>query len=151
MSKERAFDLEELFPHEKKVPQRELVDACKSGLYNKMQVDSEVESRFVELHLRKFPNVILYFKFPPKFKLDFPSLIKDYNPDWGIVRQIEDGNYKLEIIVETKGTAKIDKLRFEREGWKIRCAARYFEKLGISYRVSDDKTFDWNALITKIR
>ncbi|MBA3601414.1 MAG: hypothetical protein H0W45_09305 [Acidobacteria bacterium] len=151
MSKERAFDLEELFPHEKKVPQRELVDACKSGLYNKMQVDSEVESRFVELHLRKFPNVILYFKFPPKFKLDFPSLIKDYNPDWGIVRQADDGSYKLELVVETKGTTEIDNLRFSSEGWKIRCAERYFETLGIRYKFSDDITFDWDDLMPNIK
>ena len=114
-------------------------------------VESEVESRFVERHLRKFPNVILYFKFPPKFKLDFPSLIKDYNPDWGIVRQADDGSYKLELVVETKGTTEIDNLRFSSEGWKIRCAERYFETLGIRYKFSDDKTFDWDALMPNIK
>ena len=151
VSKERAFDLDELFPHEKKVPQRELVDTCQSGLYNKIQVDSEVESRFVERHLRKFPNVILYFKFPPKFKLDFPSLIHDYNPDWGIIRKADDGSYKLELVVETKGTTDINKLRFSSEGWKIRCAERYFETLGVRYKVSDSQSFDWDALMPKFK
>jgi type III restriction enzyme len=146
VSKERAFDLDELFPPSKRVPQRELVDACDNGLYNKMQVDSEVESRFVATHLRRFPNVILYFKFPPKFKLDFPSLIHDYNPDWGIIRKADDGSYKLELVIETKGTTDIEKLRFSSEGWKIHCAERYFETLGVRYKVSDDATFDWNAL-----
>jgi type III restriction enzyme len=145
VSSERAFDLNDLFPPEKKIPQRELVDACESGLYNKVQVDSEVEMRFVERHLRRYPNVVLYFKFPPKFKLDFPSLIHDYNPDWGIIRKAENGNYRLEIVIETKGTTNIDKLRFSSEGWKIRCAERYFEALGIAYKVSDDQSFDWDA------
>ncbi|HSK72257.1 MAG TPA: hypothetical protein VK892_11210, partial [Pyrinomonadaceae bacterium] len=151
VSSESAFDLNELFPKEEPKPQRELTDACASGLYDKMQIDSEVESRFVATHLRKSANVILYFKFPPKFRLNFPSIIKDYNPDWGIIREAEDGNYKLEIIVETKGTTKIDKLRFEREGWKIRCAERYFEKLGVAYKVSDDVAFRWNDLMPIIK
>jgi len=55
------------------------------------------------------------------------------------------------LVVETKGTTDIEKLRFSSEGWKIRCAERYFETLGISYKVSDDKTFDWNALMPKIK
>lgn len=151
VAKDSAFDLEELFPAEKKAPQRELVEACPSGLYNKMQVDSEVEARFVERHLRRYPNVILYFKFPPKFKLDFPSLIHDYNPDWGIIRQSADGSYKLELVVETKGTTDIEKLRFSSEGWKIRCAERYFETLGIGYKVSDAQSFDWNALMPSLK
>lgn len=147
---ENAYDLEELFPTEKKVPQRELVEACSSGLYNKMQVDSEVEVRFVERCLRRYPNVILYFKFPPKFKLDFPSIIHDYNPDWGIIRK-DEGGYKLELVVETKGTTDIEKLRFSSEGWKIRCAERYFDTLGIRYKVSDSNSFNWNELMPKIK
>ncbi|MDQ4123253.1 MAG: hypothetical protein M3209_17590 [Acidobacteriota bacterium] len=148
---ENAFDPEELFPAEKKVPQRELVESCDHGLYDRMQIDSEVESCFVERCLRRYSNVILYFKFPPKFKLDFPSLIHDYNPDWGIIRESDDGSYKLELVVETKGTTDLQKLRFSSESWKILCAERYFETLGIRYKVSDDRTFDWDALMPRLK
>ncbi len=88
-----------------------------------------------ERHLRRYPNVILYFKIPLKFKLDFRMLIYDYNPDWGIIRQSDDKSCKLELVVETKGTTDIEKLRFSSEGWKIHCAERYFETLGIGYKV----------------
>jgi len=116
-----------------------------------MQIDSEVESRFVERSLRRYPSVILYFKFPPKFKLNFPSLIHDYNPDWGIIRESDDGRYRLELVIETKETTEIQKLRFSSEGWKIHCAERYFEILGIRYKVSDAQSLDWSSIMPLIK
>ena len=40
-------DLEDLFPPEKEFPQKELVAASAASLYDQVQVDSEVEERFV--------------------------------------------------------------------------------------------------------
>lgn len=144
---DKSFDLVDLFPEMKKCPQRELADACDNGLYDRMQVDSEVERKFVEKFLCKYPDVILYFKFPPKYKIDFPSIIHNYNPDWGIVRENGNNGYKLEIVIETKGGTDLSKLRFSSEGWKIRCAERYFDTLGIKYDFTDVTSFDWNKVI----
>ena len=143
---DEILDLEELFPETKKCPQRELAEACDNGLYNRMQVDSEVERKFVAKFLCTYPDVVLYFKFPPKFKLDFPSIIHNYNPDWGIVRQNGNGDFKLEIVIETKGNIDLSKLRFSSEGWKIRCAERYFDTLGVKYGFTDVTSFDWKQI-----
>lgn len=139
-----AFQTEDLFPEEKKYPQKELVESGPRGLYDKTQWDSEVELKFVEERLRKDETATaLFFKFPPKFKIDFPRIIGDYNPDWGIVRFDADGNAKLHLVRETKGTTDLGKLQFSHEAIKIKCAERYFEALGIDYRVVDLRTADW--------
>src|SRR5260370_29872381 len=41
-------DLEELFPPKKPFPQRELIEAGDKGIYDQVQVDSQVEVQFVE-------------------------------------------------------------------------------------------------------
>lgn len=139
-----AFDAEDLFPEVKKFPQKELVDSGERGLYDKTQWDSEVELKFVEDRLRKDEDAtVLFFKFPPKFKIDFPRVIGDYNPDWAIVRFDRRGAAKLQLVRETKGTTEIEKLRFSNEAVKIKCAQRYFAALGIDYRVVDPRVAEW--------
>jgi type III restriction enzyme len=86
---------------------------------------------------------VLFFKFPPKFKLDFPRVIGDYNPDWGVVRFDEQGKAKLHLVRETKGTTDLEKLQFSHEAVKIKCAERYFVALGIDYRVVDLRVAAW--------
>lgn len=137
------LDVDEMFPYIKRCPQKELIDAGEHGLYNKTQVDSEVERTFVTNCLQKQDDISVYFKFPPKFKVDLPRIIQNYNPDWGIVRQLRDSPYNFEIVIETKGGSDIGKLRFASEGWKIRCAERFFDTLGIKYRAVDGRNFDW--------
>lgn len=41
------------------------------------------------------------------------------------------------------GGLDIAKLRFASEGWKIRCAIRFFAELGIAYHHVDGNTFTW--------
>lgn len=137
-----GLDLEDAFPAEKEFPQKELVEGSEVSLYNQMQVDSEVEERFVKLKLNEDKKVLFYFKFPPTFKIDFPRIIGDYNPDWGIARY-KEGKVLLELVRETKGGTDIDKLRFSHEARKIRCAQKVFTALGVDYRVVTDKTADW--------
>ena len=80
-----GYDLEELFPQQRRFPQKELVKAGERGLYDLVQKDSSVEERFVE-RLWGDKKVVFFFKFPLVFKVNLPKLIGNCNPDWGIVR-----------------------------------------------------------------
>ncbi|EJQ82510.1 DEAD/DEAH box helicase family protein [Bacillus toyonensis] len=140
-----VYDLDTLFPEMVKQPQRELIEAGVAGLYDKVQVDSDVEREFIENQIKpdvEKDNTILYFKFPPKFKILLPKIIGNYNPDWAIVRRYND-KLKLELVRETKGGVKLEDLRFPQEKRKILCAMKYFEKIGVSYRVVTSTSHDW--------
>jgi type III restriction enzyme len=137
-------DLDDLFPATKEYPQKELIPASTASLYDLVQVDSDVEMRFVEERLNGDGQILFYFKFPPKFKLDFPRIIGDYNPDWGIARYRDaERKLTLELVRETKGGVELDLLRFPHEKRKIECAMKVFEALGVDYRVVSDETADW--------
>ncbi|SOC24538.1 type III restriction enzyme [Ureibacillus xyleni] len=143
-----VYELDELFPIMVKQPQKELIEAGKAGLYDKVQVDSDVERDFIENLIKpdvEKDNTILYFKFPPKFKILLPKIVGNYNPDWAIVRKY-DGKLKLELVRETKGGVKLEDLRFPQEKRKILCAMKYFEKIGVSYRVVTSNSYDWMEL-----
>lgn len=137
-----GLDLEDAFPAEKEFPQKELVQGSAASLYDHVQVDSDVEERFVRLKLNDDDKVVFYFKFPPTFKIDFPRIIGDYNPDWGIARY-KHGKILIELVRETKGGENLDLLRFPHEARKIRCAQKVFTALGVDYRVVTDQTADW--------
>jgi type III restriction enzyme len=141
-----GYDLDELFPPEKTFPQKELVPGSAASLYDQVQVDSDVEKNFVEQRLNPDGEVIFYFKFPSTFKFDFPRVIGNYNPDWGIARYVPDekgGKVILEMVRETKGQTDPSKLQFAHEARKIQCAEKLFQSLGIDYRIVTDKTVDW--------
>jgi type III restriction enzyme len=137
-----AYDLDELFPEMRDFPQRELVPSPRYGLYSKSQIDSDVEGRFVENRLERDENVICFFKFPLAFKIDFPKVIGNYNPDWGILRRYNAGVI-LELVRETKGNKDPSKLQFPAERRKIIGAERYFREVGIDYRYVTDQMPDW--------
>lgn len=137
------YDLDEFFPPKRDFPQRELVPASECGLYDQVQIDSGVEENFVELRLNQDNQMIGYFKFPPAFKIPFPKIIGNYNPDWGIIRRDEDGRTILELVRETKGTEDLQELQFPHEKRKIKGAEKHFRQVGLDYRVVTDKTVDW--------
>ncbi|RME47283.1 MAG: hypothetical protein D6796_07865, partial [Caldilineae bacterium] len=140
-----GYDLEDLFPPEKEFPQKELVSGSDASLYDQVQIDSEVEKNFVEARLNPDQEVVFYFKFPPAFKFDFPRVIGNYNPDWGIARYIprDGGKVILELVRETKGQVDPAKLQFAHETRKVKCAQKLFEALGIDYRIVTDQMADW--------
>jgi len=142
-AEELFYDAEELFPLKNSLAQKELIDSGKRGLYNVVQRDSDVEERFIKRLCNDEDNVILYFKFPPKFKINFPKIIGNYNPDWGIVRRDRNGNHTLQLVRETKGTTNLDNLRFVKEPLKIKCAEKHFKAIGIDYRVIDGTEINW--------
>ncbi len=135
-------DLEQLFPREKPFVQKELVEAGTHGLYDLVQVDAENERAFVE-QLKHDEKVIFYFKFPPVFRINFPRLIGNYNPDWGVVRMGEDGKFRLYLVRETKGSLDLDALQFPHEKRKVLCAKRYFATMGVDYRHVKGDTPAW--------
>lgn len=86
---------------------------------------------------------MLYFKFPPSFKVRLPKLIGNYNPDWGVVRRDTSGRTTLHLVRETKGTEKLEDLQFPHERRKIECAEKYFATAGVDYRPITEKTAEW--------
>lgn len=141
-TKKWAMDIDDAFPPEKEFPQKELAEGSHASLYDQVQIDSDVEERFVKYRLNEDEQVLFYFKFPSTFKIDFPRIIGDYNPDWGIARY-KDGKILLELVRETKGKINLDLLRFPHEARKIRCAQKAFATLGVDYRVVTDQSADW--------
>jgi type III restriction enzyme len=135
-------DLEELFPAHKRFPQRELIEAGERGIYDQVQIDSDVEVHFVQ-RLRADDKVLFYFKFPPAFKVRLPHIIGNYNPDWGIARYDETGRLVLHLVRETKGSADLTKRQFPHERRKIVCAQGHFRALGVDYRHVTGETTDW--------
>ncbi len=136
--------LEDLFPKEKPFPQKELVLAGPSALYDQVQVDSGVEVHFVEDRLRSDDKVVCYFKFPPSFKIPLPKIVGSYVPDWGILRWSDDRRkILLQLVRETKGAEDPRQLQFAHEQRKVQAAKAHFSELGVDYRVVTDQTADW--------
>jgi len=138
--------MQQFFPPSKEFPQKELIQGSDHSLYDQVQVDSDVEMRFVNKRLKpddKEGNVVCYFKFPSDFKIHIPKVILNYNPDWGIVRLDKVGNKTLHLVRETKGNINADKLRFPNERRKIICAQKHFRALGVSYRQITDQENEW--------
>jgi len=138
--------LEELFPAKKRYPQKETIRGSKKSLYDMIQIDSDVEQKFVADRLNKDENIVLYFKFPGGFKINIPKIIGNYNPDWGIVRLDDSGKYKLELVRETKGGANPQLLRFPNEARKISCAQKHFKAIGVDYKhIGPDDPYWWST------
>ena len=114
----------------------------KHGLYNKSQKDSEVEEKFVTNKLEFDDNVFFFFKFPSKYKIDFPRIIGNYNPDWGVIRKDKNG-LKVQLVRETKGTSEIENLRFVHEINKVKVAKKHFSSLGIDYDIIKGDEIKW--------
>lgn len=141
-----VFDeqMEVFFPAADRKVQKELIYGGEKSLYSKVQIDSEVERRFVNNRLMPEDKILVYFKFPNRFKISLPKILGNYNPDWGVIREADNGDRYLELVRETKGTLDKEALRFEHEKHKITCAEKYFEALGIDYRqVTDQEPVRW--------
>ena len=102
---------------------------------NYIPLDSGTEKTFAQncedYDVDNEGGVAFYFKLPGWFKI--PTPLGNYNPDWAVVKQVQD---KVYFVAETKNTGKgiqvgVDagKLR-ENERLKIECGERHFEALG---------------------
>jgi type III restriction enzyme len=138
-----SYQVEEMFPEERKFPQKELVDGVDWSLYDQVQIDSEIEERFVKNKLNEDDKIICYFKFPNQFKIRVPKIIGNYNPDWGIIRFDDTGKLKLELVRETKGNVNPNLLQFPNEKRKIDCATKHFALTGLDYRQIKGDEVKW--------
>lgn len=138
------YSADSIFPEERKFPQKELVDGAAWSMYDLVQIDSEIEEKFVKYKLNEDPNIVCYFKFPNQFKISIPKLIGNYNPDWGIIRRDDKHNLKLELVRETKGNVNPNLLQFPNEKRKIDCATKHFKQTGVNYRqIKGDELVWW--------
>jgi type III restriction enzyme len=110
-----------------------MVEVSKS-IYDALEYDSAVEAQFAR-DLDSRDDIKLFVKLPNWFKIETP--IGTYNPDWAIVKQDGDGEEKLYLVRETKGTENLDDLRPD-ERDKILCGTAHFATLGVNYKVVKD-------------
>ncbi|MDZ7648453.1 MAG: hypothetical protein U5K54_15395 [Cytophagales bacterium] len=109
------YDKNEMFPESRKYPQKELLEGAEWSLYDYVQIDSDIEKRFIQHKLNEDEDIVCYFKFPNSFKILIPKIIQNYNPDWGIIRWDDNKELKLELVRETKDQANPNLLQFPNE------------------------------------
>lgn len=105
-----------------------------NSIYNYVIYDSLTVEKPFAMALDEDPDVKMFFKIPPQFKIETP--IGTYNPDWAVYMDT-DGVEKLYFVVETKGSNEVRDLRTP-EQLKIHCGQRHFESLAndISMKVT---------------
>ncbi|RKS15523.1 DEAD/DEAH box helicase family protein [Flavobacterium sp. 120] len=118
----------------KNVSSKGYVETPNKGVFDKMLVDSDVERNF-SLDADTDAEVVCFLKLPNFYKISTP--IGNYEPDFGLImkrKNLRDGNEnEFYFVIETKGTNDINdkKALTESEVYKIRCAMKHFEKLGL--------------------
>lgn len=121
----------------KQIDSQNFIDTPNKGLYDKMLVDSKIESDFA-IETDNNDEVICFMKLPDYYKI--PTPIGDYNPDFGIVmkrKQLKNGEEsEFYFVIETKGTNDINdkKALKESEVYKINCALKHFATLGVDVK-----------------
>ena len=108
----------------------------RNSVYDHVIYDSGIECKFAEA-LDNDPEVRMFFKLPPKFKIETP--IGSYNPDWAVFWE-KNGVEKLYLVIETKGTTILHDLK-NPEQQKIHCGKKHFAALEVNF--SEDPVRDW--------
>ena len=112
----------------------------RNHIYDYVIYDSKVEKKFAK-DLDKADEVVVYAKLPRGFQI--PTPVGNYNPDWAISFKNQDVRHTY-FVAETKGSLSSMDLR-RAEGNKIKCARKFFEKIGsngscdrVKYKVVTD-------------
>ena len=109
------------------------------GIYDHIIWDSEIEKDFAA-KADSDTEVVCFLKLPKFYVIKTP--VGDYNPDFGLVlkkRKIrEESGSEYYFVIETKGTNNIDdrKTLTENEIYRIKCAVKHFEALGIEAKIN---------------
>jgi type III restriction enzyme len=109
------------------------------GIYDHIIWDSEHEQKFA-CEADSAAEVVCFLKLPSFYVIKTPA--GEYNPDFGLVlkkKKIRDENgMEFYFVIETKGTNSIDdrKSLTENEIYKMKCAVKHFEALGIEALVN---------------
>ena len=118
----------------KNISSKGYVETPNKGVFDKMLIDSDVERTF-SLDADSDAEVVCFLKLPNFYKISTP--IGNYEPDFGLImkrKNIRNGDEnEFYFVIETKGTNDINdkKALTESEVYKIRCAMKHFEKLGL--------------------
>lgn len=103
------------------------------SLFEQVAFDSGIEKAFAE-ELNHRDDIRMFVKLPGWFTV--PTPVGEYNPDWAIVKDDEDGKPVLCLVRETKGTHDPNK-RHPDENRKILCGEKHFkDALGVDYKVA---------------
>ena len=109
------------------------------GIYDHVIYDSEIEKVFA-VEADNDTDVVCFLKLPSFYKINTP--IGEYNPDFGIVMKKkkirDDEGLEYYFVIETKGTNNIDDMKAltASEIYKIKCAQKHFEALGIEAKIN---------------
>ncbi|MYE99239.1 MAG: DEAD/DEAH box helicase [Gammaproteobacteria bacterium] len=115
------------------------IETPNRGLYDRVVYDSRFERDFAGF-ADNDDEVVCFLKLPTFYKI--PTPIGSYNPDFGVVlrRKYLQGGKEDEFyfVVETKGTNELDdkKALRESEVYKIKCAMKHFDALGVDASVN---------------
>ena len=121
----------------KNISSKGYVETPNKGVFDKMLIDSDVERTF-SLDADSDAEVVCFLKLPNFYKISTP--IGNYEPDFGLImkrKNIRNGDEnEFYFVIETKGTNDINdkKALTESEVYKIRCAMKHFEKLGLEVK-----------------
>jgi len=111
------------------------------SIYDVVEFESKVEYEFAKT-LDGRDEIKLFFKLPDWFKIETP--LGTYNPDWAIVREEPDGQNKVYLVRETKGTTDYWKIP-EIQRKKIQCGKAHFKAVGLK-----DGGYDWVASASEV-
>ncbi len=108
------------------------------GVYDHIIYDSEIEKNFAN-KADNDPEIVCFLKLPKFYVIQTPA--GAYNPDFGIVvkkKKIrENKGEEYYFVIETKATNDLNdkKSLTETEIYKIQCALKHFEALGIESKI----------------
>ncbi|MDQ0617369.1 restriction endonuclease [Arthrobacter globiformis] len=108
------------------------------SIFSHVRFDSAVEEQFARDLAGRLADgdtdgdIRMFMKLPPRFKV--PTPLGGYNPDWAILKiDVQDGRETdVTMVVETKSTHEIEKLRDE-EKRKIACGRAHFGAIEVLY------------------
>ncbi|OYQ46456.1 restriction endonuclease [Flavobacterium aurantiibacter] len=118
----------------KQIDKKDVTETPNRGVFDKFINDSTIEHLF-GIGADVDPEIVCFLKLPNWYRIETP--IGPYEPDFGLVmkRKSLKTNTETEFyfVVETKGTDDINdkKALKESEVYKIRCAMKHFEALGV--------------------
>ena len=117
------------------------IETPNRSLYDRVVCDSSFERDFAG-SADNDDEVVCFLKLPDFYQI--PTPIGSYNPDFGVIlrrKHLQDGKEaEFYFVVETKGTNDLadKKALRESEVYKIKCAMKHFDALGIDARVDYD-------------
>lgn len=116
-----------------------IVPTPNRGIYDHIIWDSEHEQNFAR-EADNDTEIVCFLKLPSFYVIKTPA--GEYNPDFGLVlkkkKLREESGNEYYFVIETKGTNSLDdrKSLTENEIYKIKCAVKHFEALGIEAKVN---------------